>query len=38
MGELYTESRVCSRLPTRHVLVPGGYTVFVPNVPESEQD
>nr|DAS46446.1 MAG TPA: hypothetical protein [Caudoviricetes sp.] len=38
MGELYTESRVGSRLPTRHVLVPGGYTLFVPNVPESEQD
>lgn len=37
MGELYTESRVGSRLPTRHVLVPGGYTIFVPNVPESEQ-
>lgn len=37
MGELYTESRVGSRLPTRHVLVPGGYTIFVPNVPESGQ-
>lgn len=37
MGELYTESSVGSRLPTRHVLVPGGYTIFVPNVPESEQ-
>ena len=38
MRELYTESRVGSRIPTRHVLVPGGYTIFVPNVPESEQD
>lgn len=37
MGDLYTESTVGSRLPTRHVLVPGGYTIFVPNVPESEQ-
>jgi hypothetical protein len=37
MGELYTESGVGSRLPTRHVLRGGGYTLFVPNVPESEQ-
>lgn len=37
MGGLYTESRVGSRIPKRHVLVPGGYTIFVPNVPESEQ-
>lgn len=37
MGGLYTESSAGSKLPTRHVLVPGGYTLFVPNVPESEQ-
>lgn len=37
MGELYTESSVGSVLPTRHVLRGGGYTLFVPNVPESEQ-
>ena len=37
MGEFYTESHAGSRIPTRHVLVPGGYTIFVPNVPESEQ-
>lgn len=38
IGELYTESYVGSRLPARHTLVNGGYTIFVPNVPESEQD
>lgn len=38
MGELYTESYSGSRIPTRHVLRGGGYTIFVPNVPESEQD
>ena len=38
MGELYTESSVGSRLPTRHVLRDGGYIIFIPNVPESEQD
>lgn len=37
IGELYTESSVGSRLPTRCVLRGGGYTIFVPNVPESEQ-
>lgn len=37
MGELYTESLVGSRIPTRHVIRGGGYTLFVPNVPESEQ-
>lgn len=38
MGELYTESYAGGRIPTRHVLRGGGYTIFVPNVPESEQD
>lgn len=37
MGALYTGSRLGSRIPTRYVLAPGGYTIFVPNVPESEQ-
>lgn len=37
MRELYAKSNMGSRIPTRHVLVPGGYTIFVPNVPESEQ-
>lgn len=38
MGDLYTESYVSSRLPTRHTLREAGYYIFVPNVPESEQD
>ena len=38
MGNLYTESSVGSRLPTRHSLREAGYYIFVPNVPESEQD
>ena len=38
MWELYTEPSVGSILPTRHVLRDGGYTLFVPNVPEREQD
>lgn len=38
LGDLYAESRVGSRIPTRHVLRGGGYHVFVPNVPESESE
>lgn len=37
MGSLYTESRSGSRIPTRYALREGGYYIFVPNVPESEQ-
>lgn len=37
MGNLYSESSVGSRLPTRHTLREAGYYLFVPNVPESEQ-
>ena len=37
MGGLCTESHVGSRIPTRQVLRGDGYTLFVPNVPESEQ-
>lgn len=37
MWELYIESSVGSRLPTRHTLREDGYYIFVPNVPESEQ-
>lgn len=38
LGDLYTESSVGSRLPTRHTLREAGYYIFVPNVPESEKD
>lgn len=37
MGDLYTESSVGSRLPTRYTLREEGYYIFVLNVPESEQ-
>lgn len=37
MGDLYTDSLVGSRFPTRHILREKGYYIFVPNVPESEQ-
>ena len=38
MDYLYTESSVGRRLPLRHTLWEAGYYIFVPNVPESEQD
>lgn len=38
LGDLYTESSVGSRLPSRHILRDAGYYIFVPNVPESEKD
>lgn len=38
MGDLYTESSIGIRFPTRHSLLEAGYYIFVPNVPESEQD
>ncbi len=38
MGDLYTESSVGSRIPTRQTLREAGYYIFVSNVPESEQD
>ena len=38
LGDLYTESSVGSRLPTRYTLREAGYYIFVPNVPESKKD